>query len=150
MKKTILFLLLLALLSVISGLLMADMSWIGRVGVNLLHKEYKFMKVWWQGALVVYGVVLSLFIIHSVIHKRFGAIVSRIIHFLLLLCAAGLLYLAYADFEDDFSHKLMKEHFHLGVYIVPVCWMMICVFFISKRKASAATINADSKATVAP
>ncbi|NDC43364.1 MAG: hypothetical protein EBZ77_17745 [Chitinophagia bacterium] len=106
MKKNFLFLIVLALLSVISGVLMSEMSWIGRVGINLIHKEYKFMKVWWQGALVVYTALLVLFIIHAIVQRTFASGLAKTIHALLLLAAAGLMYLAYTDFSDDFSHKL--------------------------------------------
>ena len=51
---------LLAILSTVSGYLLSKASLVGRIGINLFYKEYKFLKVWWQGALVVFIVLLIL------------------------------------------------------------------------------------------
>ncbi len=137
MKRTILFLLFLAGLAIASGYLMSQMSWIGRLGINLVHKEYKFLKYWWQGAAVVYGVLLLLFVIQSVVHRAAHIAVARIIHFLFLVGAAGGFYLTQQDFSDDFSHHLLKQRFHIGAYLFWVGWACICVFFLftaGKRK----------------
>lgn len=134
MKRTILFLLLLAGLAAVSGFMMSHMSWIGRVGINLVHKEYKFLKVWWQGAAVVYSAFLVLFVIHWGIQKLLPLAVARIIHILLFAVAAYGLFLTFSDFSDDFTHRLLKSVFHLGAYLFWVGWMLICIFYASIRK----------------
>ena len=133
MKKNILFLLFMAMLSAVSGLLMSKMSFIGRVGINLMHKEYKFLKVWWQGALAVFAALLLLFIVHAIVQKVFPIMLARFIHFVLLLAAIGGLYLTYSDFEDDFSHHLLRNNFHLGAYLFWGAWMLMCIFFMTKK-----------------
>ncbi len=147
MKKTILFLLLLAGLSALSGFLMSEMSWIGRVGINLMHKEYKFLKVWWQGAAVVYGVLLVLFGIQSVLHRAANIWVARLLHVVFLAGAVGGLYITNADFSDDFSHNLLKQRFHMGAYLFWGGWMLISLFFLAKKQKKAPLVtDAGSKA----
>ena len=135
MKKNILFVILLAMLSAISGLLMSKMSFIGRVGINLMHKEYKFLKIWWHGGLAVFMVLLVLFLVHAAIQRAMPNAVAKVIHLLLFAAAAGGLYLTYNDFQDDFTHSLLKSNFHMGVYVFWASWMLEGLFFLSKKKA---------------
>lgn len=113
---------------------MSKMSFIGRVGINLMHKDYKFLKTWWKGGLVVYAALLALFLIHTILHRILPLGVARVMHFLLLAAAGYGLYFTYNDFQDDFSHHLLKSNFHLGAYLFWIGWMLVCVFFLSRRK----------------
>lgn len=134
MKRTIPFLALLAVLSVISGWLMSRMSWIGRVGVNLVHKEYKFLKVWYKGAAVVLGIWLVLFGVHHLVQKKMPPATARVAHIIALLAAVAGLYFTYSDFRHDFSHRVLKERFHLGAYLFWIGWMLICLFFLTQKR----------------
>ena len=130
MKKNILLILFMALLSAVSGLLMSKMSFIGRVGINLVHKEYKFLKIWWQGAIAVFLVLMILLWVHNLVQQKLPAATARLLHvFLLLLVVAGL-YFTYDDFHTDISHRLLGHRFHYGFYLGWIGWMLICLFFI--------------------
>lgn len=134
MKRTIPFLLFLGAYSAVSGYLMSNMSWVGRLGINLMHKEYKFLKTWWQGGAVVYVVLLLLFGIQLLIQKGLPNVLSKIVHVLLFGAAVYGFYFTYSDFSDDWTHKLLREVFHVGAYMFWFGWMLISIFFLSERR----------------
>lgn len=142
-KRTIPFLMLLAGLSAVSGFLMSNMSWIGRIGINLIHKEYKFLKVWWQGALVVYVALLVLFIVQYIIQKRTHFVVGKLLHVLCFAAAIGGLYFTFSDFSNDITHRMLRDVFHVGAYLFWVGWMLISVFFLAIRRSI--ITNSDNK-----
>ncbi|PQJ10038.1 cytochrome d ubiquinol oxidase subunit II [Flavipsychrobacter stenotrophus] len=141
-KRTIPFLLLLAGLSAVSGFLMSNMSWIGRIGINLIHKEYKFLKVWWQGALAVYVALLVLFVVQYIIQKRTHFVVGKLLHVLCFAAAIGGLYFTFSDFSNDITHRMLRDVFHVGAYLFWVGWMLISIFFLAIRRA--VITNSDS------
>lgn len=146
-QRTIPFILLLAALSAVSGFMMSNMSWIGRIGINLMHKEYKFLKVWWQGGLAVFAALILLFIIQTVIQKKAGFIVGKLLHLLCFAAAIGGLYFTFSDFSNDITHRLLRDVFHVGAYLFWVGWMLISVFFLAIRRAI--VINSGSKEPLA-
>ena len=120
---------LLLAISACSGYLMSQMSMIGRIGIDMMHKELKFLQIWWQGAIVVYAVLLLLYLVQSLLHKILPLWVARFIHFVLLGVAVWGLYYTYNDFSDDISHRWMRQRFHVGAYLFWFGWMVICVYF---------------------
>lgn len=136
MLRNLPFIVFLAILSMIAGYLLSRMSWIGRVGINLLHKEYKFLKVWYQGAGVVFVIWMVLFLLQSWAQKKLSVAGSRVTNVIALLVAVAGLYITYRDFRSDFSHGLLKERFHLGAYLFWIGWMSISLFFLSKPAAA--------------
>ena len=144
MKKTIPFLLLLAGLSAISGYLLSKASWVGKVGMTFFYREYNLLKIWWQGGAAVFIVLLVLFILHTYIQNKLPFYFAKFLHFLLLLTAAGCLYLTYDDFSNDFSHHILGRRFHYGFYLAWCEWILICLFFLMKgRDRSKVIINED-------
>lgn len=131
MRRTIPFILFLGILSAISGWLMSRMSWIGRVGINLFHKDYKFLKVWYQGAGLVFGVLLVLFIIQWLLNRKLLQPIARTVQLVALLAAICGLWVTYIDFRSDFSHNLLKERFHLGAYLFWIGWMSISIYLLA-------------------
>jgi len=148
MKRNIVFLLFLAVLSVISGILLSKTSWVGRVGMTFFYKEYNLLKIWWQGAIAVYIVWLVLFIVHSFIQKALPKIAARLLHIVMLVIAIACLYFTYDDFTNDFSHHLLGRRFHYGFYLGWIGWMLICLFFTFKRNRPKATITSSDKTEI--
>ena len=134
MKKNFLFILFLAGLSAASGYLMSNMSWIGRVGVNLVHHEYKFLKVWWQGGLAVFAGLMVLYMVHYIMYKALPIWLSRLLHLMLMGAAGYGFYFTWQDFSDDFTHHIIKSRFHIGAYLFWVGWVLICLFFLPKKR----------------
>ncbi|MCW3122218.1 MAG: hypothetical protein JWQ38_1710, partial [Flavipsychrobacter sp.] len=137
-------------LSVISGYLMSKASWLGRVGMTFFYKEYNLLKIWWQGAIAVFIVLLLLFALHSVIQARMKFLAAKTVHLLIMLLAFGGLYLTYDDFTNELTHNLLGWRFHYGFYLFWVDWMLICFFFLFKKKPKTDfPIDPNSKATTA-
>ena len=134
MRQNFLFLCILAMLSAASGYLMSKASWIGRVGISLFHKEFNLLKIWWEGASAVFIVLIILFLLHAFVQARLHIVAARVLHVVLLLAAIGGAYLTYLDFTNDFSHHLMGWRFHLGFYLFWAGWVLMCLFFLTKRK----------------
>ena len=145
MKRTVLFIAFLAALSAVSGYLMSQMSWIGRLGINLMHHEYKFLKVWWQGGALVFGVLFFLFLLQSFLHRSLNLILARVIHLAFLGAAVYGVYFTYTDFNTDFTHSLLKQRFHLGAYLFWVGWMSICIFYFFSGKEKVAVVKTPDK-----
>jgi hypothetical protein len=111
MKRTSFLLFLLAALSAISGYLLSKASLVGKVGISMFYKEYQFLKVWWQGALVVFGVLFLLFLLQAAIQKKAARGTANFIHIVCILLALVGLYFTYNDFRHDLSHRLLGERF---------------------------------------
>src|SRR4051812_5760752 len=116
MARNFFFLVYLALLSALSGVLMSRMSFIGRVGINLFHKDYRFLKVWYRGGGLVFGVLLLFFLLQWLATRYLARRSAAMIHVIALALALGGLWLTYDDFRGDFTHRLLRERFHLGVF----------------------------------
>jgi hypothetical protein len=145
MKRTVIFLTLLAGLSVVSGYLLSKASWIGRVGMTFFYKEYNLLKIWWQGALAVYLFLLILFLGHTLIQTKLPAITARLLHIIALMTAITALYFTYDDFTTDLSHKLLGHCFHYGFYLIWIDWMLMCLFFAFKKKRPEMPVKGQDK-----
>ena len=133
-KRYSLFFISLIPFSILSGYLLSKASLIGRTGINLFYKEYKFLKVWWQGALVAFiaWAVLAFFL--SIIQHKTSKKQSHIIYIVILLLGAIGLYVTYYDFRHTLTHRLLGERFHLGGYLFWIVWMLISICFLWQQK----------------
>nr|AIA11745.1 hypothetical protein [uncultured bacterium] len=94
-------LLFLTILSVVSGYLMSRASLVGRVGMSLFYRQYNFLKTWWKGTLVILIGLILLFVIHSLIQKRFSQRKARTIQLIICALAMAGLYFTYNDFRHN-------------------------------------------------
>jgi len=124
----------LAMLSVVSGYMLSSASWIGRVGISLFYKEYGFLKIWWQAALVVFLVWILLYALQSLVQRMTAHKAARTVHFFALAAALVGLYLTYNDFRQDFSHRLLGERFHIGAYLFWIGWIIISIYLLLTRQ----------------
>ncbi|XZF16161.1 cytochrome d ubiquinol oxidase subunit II [Chitinophagaceae bacterium MMS25-I14] len=147
MKRTGPLVILLACLSLISGYLFSHMSWIGRVGINLMYKDYSFLKVWWQGALVVFIVFMALLVLQYVVHRYMPKSKANIVHLIALFAAVFGLYYTYHDFQHYYAHRWLKEKFHLGAYIFWFGWMAISLFYLFSKKGDLIISDKTGEAT---
>lgn len=149
MKRILILITLLLPISVVSGYLMSKVSWIGRIGMSLFYKEYNFLKVWWQGAAFVFMVYLVLMTLHYIVYRKTHVILGRLIHFLGICAAMGGVYLSYDDFQNDFSHHLLRSRFHTGVYVFWGGWVLIALFFLLSKKMKKQATKSQDKSPVA-
>lgn len=134
MKKFINLFFLQGLLSVISGVLITKMSFIGRIGIHTAYREYLIFRNWWKTALVLFAIQLVIISLLSICNRFASVKTTRIVSFILLTIGIVGLYFTYIDFTTT-SHKLMKGNFHSGFYLFWAGWFISCFsFLLSKKK----------------
>lgn len=133
MKATRFIFLLQVVLSLLSGYLISKMSFIGRLGINLFYSEYTIFKSWWQTALLLFTIQLLIFGVQLFIKKRKGNKLAYRFSLGLLLIALIGLYVTYHDFQHTFSHRLLKEKFHLGFYLFWLTWIGSSLYCMSQQ-----------------
>ncbi|MDO4881498.1 MAG: DUF4499 domain-containing protein [Capnocytophaga sp.] len=129
MKKYINLILIQAILSVISGVLIYKMSLIGRIGIHLWFRKYIIFRSWWKTALLlllVQGIIIFVLALVRNIASKKGAQWTN--YTMLLLGIIGC-FATYLDFTMT-SHKLMKNSFHSGFYLFWIGWFITCGWFI--------------------
>ena len=147
MKRTTPFILFLLILSCISGYLLSKASLVGRVGIDLFYKEYKFLKVWWQGALTVFIVLAILYFVQLIITKRTNKSKAYLINIIAFILAIVGIYFTYQDFRNTNTHRWLGERFHLGAYLFWFGWMAISIFHIVQKRL-VPTVNSESHNTL--
>jgi hypothetical protein len=130
-RKAFSFGLLMAGMAVLSGYLLSKASLVGRVGIRLFYQEYRFLAVWWKGALVVAIVWLFLFLVQRWLQRKVAPKRAKAAHLLCIALALAGLYLTYADFRQTLSHRLLGERFHLGAYLFWIGWIAISLYFLT-------------------
>lgn len=126
----------LLLLAAINGYLLSKASLVGRVGISLFYRQYQFLKTWWQGGLVVFSVWMLLFFLQGLAQRRYAPQVAKWLHIGAIIVAIAGLFFTYQDFRHTLSHRLLGERFHLGGYLFWIGWIIISLFFVTRRKQS--------------
>ena len=134
MKRTVLFIFLLALLSAFSGLLLSKVSFAGRTGISLFYTEYKFLKTWWQGALAVFMILLIILGGQGFADKKLSRPKAKLVHITMVLFALAGLYVTYYDFSHTTTHRFLGGRFHLGAYLFWVDCILISLFYLAQKK----------------
>ena len=127
MRRHFPFIALLAALAALSGWLLSHLSLLGRVGVSIAYREYRFLKTWWMGAGLVLAVWLAVYWMHNMVLQRWPR--RRKTHLVTLVLAVLGLYATYADFRGDLAHRWLGERFHLGAYLFWVGLMLVSLRF---------------------
>ena len=134
-KRTSLLLIFLAALASLSGYLMSKASFIGRLGMTYVYKEYRFLKTWWKGALAIFVVWIILLVIQYIVERKLSKQKAIIVHVIFILLALVGLYFTYSDFQNTTSHRWLKERFHIGAYLFWLGWIIVTVFcMVQKRR----------------
>ena len=141
MKRKTFFILLLFVLSCVAGYVLSKASLVGRVGISLFYKQYRFLKVWWQAGLLVFIVWLLLFFLQGWANKKYVREKAKLIHVGSILVGVVGLYFTYQDFRHTISHRWLGERFHLGGYLFWLGWIMIGVFYLTESKDVVAPTN---------
>jgi hypothetical protein len=142
MKRFLPLITVLACLSMISGVLLSKMSFLARTAINVFKKEYQyyaFMKVWWQGALVIFIALMILLLIQVVMNNKMSKTKGTIAQIVCLAFAIVGLYFTYHNFRADLSHRWAGERLHLGFYLFWIGWGMISLFMIFTKSSKLVT-----------
>ncbi|MFV0139095.1 hypothetical protein OBK16_04930 [Empedobacter falsenii] len=134
MKNKIIHLLILAFSSLLSGIMISKMSFIGKVGITIIYNEYTILKSWWKTALLLFAIQAIIFVVLSVWKMKTTKLLKQLLlpFIFLSIGIIGLIY-TYYDFTET-SHRLLKKTFHFGFYIFWLTWFGNCIFFMSKQK----------------
>lgn len=130
-----------AFFSIISGYLLSAISLVGRVGIGLFYQQYRFLKIWWKGALLVFAVWSFVWIFQLLVRKKINVVRANVLHSIFLILGIVGMYFSYNDFSHTISHRWLGERFHLGVYLFWSGWLAltISVWVQTEPKISAAT-----------
>lgn len=118
-----------ALLSTISGVLMSQMSFIGKVGITVMYSEYGVFKIWWKTAILLFVIQLALVFVLWLVRKLLGRRLSLVVLLLFLLFGLTGAYFTYLDFTTT-SHRMLKMNFHAGGYLFWGTWALACIYFM--------------------
>jgi hypothetical protein len=149
MKRKSKLTLLLLVLSVIAGYLLSKASVVGKVGISLFYKQYKFLKVWWQGGLLIFAVWMILFFLQGLAQRRSSSSRSKLMHTGAIVVALISLYFTYQDFRNTLSHRLLGERFHLGGYLFWIGWIIISLFYLTEKRSELSTTSQGKRETIA-
>jgi uncharacterized membrane protein YsdA (DUF1294 family) len=119
-----------AFLCCIEAYFVSKISFIGKTGITLFYKEYRFLRSGWKTFLLFFILQLFIILILYIVKKKLPAKIMRYTAAVLLLIALAGLWATYYDFQYTFSHRLLKERFHLGFYLFWLGWMGSCVYFL--------------------
>lgn len=142
MKLSPYIFLLQAALSLVSGFLISKMSWIGRIGVTWFMPQYKVFKSWWQTAIILFMVQVIVLVIQWLVKRKASARTTFFTVLAFILIGIAGLYLTYNDFQSTFTHKLMKEKFHLGFYLFWLTWVIGSLYILTLKKKTADNLMA--------
>ncbi len=132
-KKVVGLNILLVPLAIVAGWSFSKATWVGKVGIHILHQELTFLNSWWKGAIFVWLIWILLEIVQFQVWKRCSRKTNLIVQGALILCAlVGLIY-TYLDFRT-FTHSLLGERFHIGGYLFWIVWGAICVVFANQQR----------------
>lgn len=114
--------------------MLSKASLVGKAGITLMYREYSFLKVWWQGALAVFACWLLFFLVQDWATRKAKKGNAALAHVAALMLAAIGLYFTYQDFQNDLSHRLLGEQFHLGAYLFWIGWMIISLYYLFRGR----------------
>ncbi|MGL4584799.1 MAG: cytochrome d ubiquinol oxidase subunit II [Flavobacterium sp.] len=139
------------ILAIISSLLIANMSTLGRIGITLVKREYLIFKTPWKTALAIFAVQMIVILVLTIFKKFASNKTSHIVSFVFLVIGLIGAYYTYIDFTTT-SHKHMKFYFHLGFYLFWFNWIFSCIYFfcLKGRKKSTSILSDDINQPMQP
>ncbi|SEK96848.1 hypothetical protein [Parapedobacter koreensis] len=118
-----------ALLATISGVLISQMSLVGRVGISVLYNQYGVFKIWWKTALLLFAIQLVLVLALWLTKRLLGRKLAFVVLLLILVFGLSGAYFTYLDFTTT-THRLMQANFHAGGYLFWGTWGLTCLYFM--------------------
>lgn len=119
-----------AALCLLATYLISRISLIGKIGIAFFYKEYRLLRSGWKTFLLFFFLQLLIILLLGFMNKKYSAkrtIYSACVIFIISLVG---LFTTYNDFLHTYSHRLLKERFHIGFYLFWIGIMITCVFFI--------------------
>lgn len=142
-KNIFILVLLQALLAVLMSFMISKMSFMGRMGITFLYREYLVLKSPWKTAALIFAIQLFLIVILAFFKYFTPAKIANALALFTILVGLGAAYFTYLDFTTT-SHKYMKSNFHMGVYLFWVAWIFSAIFFLFLKKKKVALTNLET------
>jgi hypothetical protein len=140
-KRISVLVLFLGMSACLSGYLMSKASFVGKLGMTYIYKEYRFLKTWWKGALAVFVIWIVLLVIQTIVERKLSKTKATAVHVIFIILALAGLYFTYSDFQHTTSHRWLKEKFHIGAYIFWLGWIIISTFSIVQTRDDRGRLN---------
>ncbi|MHA4808070.1 hypothetical protein ACX0G9_08180 [Flavitalea flava] len=118
------------LLSLLEAYLISKISVIGRIGIATVHKEYRLLRSGWKTFLLLFGIQVTIIIILYIVQKKNVKKITTLVTSILLLLGVLGLCVTFQDFLHTYTHRLLKERFHLGFYLFWLGWVGTCLYFL--------------------
>lgn len=99
-----------------------------------MYNDFSFLKVWWQGSILVFLVWWLLLSTLTIIKQRATAQAAGVVVVLFFIMGLAGFYTSYHDFNHTLSHKLLGGRFHTGVYMFWIGWIAIIVYTVFGRR----------------
>lgn len=129
MKKSTSILLFQGLISVVSGILITQMSLLGRIGIHTMYRQFLVFRSWWKTALLFFAAQCLLLALLYGVRKAMRLSSAKKVAWILLLIGILGAGTTYWDFSHT-MHKVMKAKFHFGFYLFWLGWAVSCLYFI--------------------
>jgi hypothetical protein len=129
-----------ALFTLLQTYLILRISLIGKIGIALFYKEYTLLRSGWKTFFLFFAMQMAVIAVLFIVSKRSSARAARTTAYALTGMAVVGLWLNFDDFLHTYSHRLLKERFHLGFYLFWAGWIISCVFFIRNPASGTAPI----------
>jgi hypothetical protein len=104
------------------------------VGIATIHREYRLLRSGWKTFLLLFGIQIAIIITLNIIQKKVSRKSMILTASLLLGVAAIGFFITFQDFLHTYTHRLLKERFHLGFYLFWMGWMGSCIFFLANSR----------------
>ena len=121
--------------------LILKISLIGKIGIALVHREYRVFRSGWKTFGLFFGLQLAVIGVLLLVQKKYSRKILQRIAWILIGAAMVGLVATYLDFMNIYSHRLLKERFHLGFYIFWLSWIGSCTLFLIHKNER---VNIDS------
>ncbi|MBN9484325.1 MAG: hypothetical protein BGO70_12580 [Bacteroidetes bacterium 43-93] len=136
MKRQLPIIAILAAFSIISGYMIHKMSWLAKVGIRWVYREYDIFKSWPKTSLMEFVVLMLLLAVHNAIFK-YATVRNATISFIAsVIIALFGLYYTYNDFRHELSHRLAGERFHIGFYLFWLGWIIIGLYSLARKRGN--------------
>ena len=142
MKKSTSILLFQGLISLVSGILITQMSLLGRIGIHTMYRQFLVFRSWWKTALLLFAVQCLLLALLYGVRKAMSLSSAKKVAWILLLVGILGAGATYWDFSQT-MHKVMKAKFHFGFYLFWLGWAVSCLYFISVKDEERKVTNEE-------
>jgi|GEM_PF-910697 len=114
--------------------LISKISTIGKIGIATTYHQYHWLRIFWLTYTVLTLFQLAVIAVLYILGKRSTKKITNLVSTILLVAGGLGLVLTFQDFMHTYSHRLLKERFHLGFYIFWISWIGTCAYFLFSNR----------------